>query len=57
MCVDKQLHIILANTDEYSSSKPEGRYVTMVMVPWRLVVSVSVHDDGEHSTLSYHAFN
>ncbi|KAL5514504.1 hypothetical protein ACEPAG_2593 [Sanghuangporus baumii] len=47
VCVDKQLHIILANTDEYSMSKPEGRYVTMVMVPWRLVVTISVHDDGD----------
>ncbi|KAL5521812.1 NAA38 [Sanghuangporus sanghuang] len=47
VCVDKQLHIILANTDEYSMSKPEGRYVTMVMVPWRLVVTISVHGDSD----------
>ncbi|EJD05348.1 uncharacterized protein FOMMEDRAFT_165802 [Fomitiporia mediterranea MF3/22] len=55
VCVDKQLNLILANTDEYSANKPEGRYVTMVMVPWRLVVSVEAHDDPT-SVSSFTAF-
>ncbi|KAI0369913.1 hypothetical protein BV20DRAFT_967254 [Pilatotrama ljubarskyi] len=43
---DKQLNILLINTDEYrlgpdaSSDGLDGRYVGQVMVPWRLVVRV-----------------
>lgn len=54
MCVDKQLNIVLANTDEYSPAKPEGRYVTMVMVPWRLILRVFVHDAGEFISIVSH---
>ncbi|KAH8110289.1 hypothetical protein DFH11DRAFT_1621855 [Phellopilus nigrolimitatus] len=43
VCVDKQKNIVLSNTDEYRVGGPaQGRYVTMVMVPWRLVVKVEV---------------
>lgn len=58
VCVDKQLNIILANADEYSVSKPDGRYVTMVMVPWRLVVSVCAPNDadGECEEFPFHYY-
>lgn len=40
-CVDKQKNVILTNTDEYRvGGPPQGRYVAMVMVPWRLVEKV-----------------
>lgn len=51
VCMDKQLNIVLTNTDEYrvipgSTEKvnERGRYVTMVMVPWRLVVKVEARN-------------
>lgn len=47
VCMDKQLNIVLTNTDEHrvmpgatAKVNERGRYVTMVMVPWRLVVKV-----------------
>lgn len=39
--VDKQKNIILTNTDEYRVGGPvQGRYVSMIMMPWRLVRKV-----------------
>jgi len=42
---DKQLNILLVNTDEYrftpvENANPNGRYVALVMVPRRLIVKV-----------------
>ncbi|KAF9443624.1 hypothetical protein P691DRAFT_778773 [Macrolepiota fuliginosa MF-IS2] len=41
---DKPLNIILTNAEEYRihppDDLPEGRYVSLVMVPWKLVASV-----------------
>ena len=46
VCTDKALNIVLSNTDEFRiGASGEGRYVTMVMVPWRLVVSVGAYDN------------
>lgn len=49
--MDKQLNIVLTNTDEYrvipgatEKVNERGRYVTMVMVPWRLVVKVEARN-------------
>ena len=43
-CIDKQKNIIITNTDEYRIGGPaHGRYVAMVMVPWRLVIKVEAH--------------
>lgn len=40
-CVDKQKNVILTNTDEYREGGPvQGRYVAMVMIPWKLVRKV-----------------
>ena len=58
VCVDKQLNVVLTNTDEYrvtpradandngTTEKVDerGRYVTMVMVPWRLVVKIEARN-------------
>lgn len=50
---DKQLNILLINTDEYrvgpdaGSDGLDGRYVGQVMIPWRLVVRVECHAGGE----------
>jgi len=42
---DKPLNLLLSNAEEYKPAKSgggmlEGRYVGMVLVPWRLVVKV-----------------
>ena len=48
VCVDKHKNIILANTDEYRiGGSPQGRYVTMVVLPWRLVEKVEAPTDSE----------
>ena len=55
---DKQLNILLINTDEYrlgpdaGADGLDGRYVGQVMIPWRLVVRVESHaeEDGRRST-------
>lgn len=48
VCVDKQKNIILANTDEYRvGGSPQGRYVTMVMLPWRLIEKVEASVEAE----------
>lgn len=51
VCMDKQLNIVLTNTDEYrvvpggtEKFNDRGRYVTMVMVPWRLVVKIEARN-------------
>ena len=58
---DKQLNILLINTDEYrlgpdaDSDGPGGRYVGQVMIPWRLVVRVETQAEGEHTRgINYH---
>ncbi|PSS37323.1 hypothetical protein PHLCEN_2v800 [Hermanssonia centrifuga] len=45
---DKQLNILLINTDEFRLAprqhiNPDGRFVGLVLIPWRLVVKVEVH--------------
>ncbi|TBU54006.1 hypothetical protein BD310DRAFT_936960 [Dichomitus squalens] len=55
---DKQLNILLINTDEYrlgpdaGSDGLDGRYVGQVMIPWRLVVRVETNAEGEHTRSS-----
>ena len=57
---DKLLNILLVNTDEfvtpanaraYARANPDGRFVGLVQIPWRLVVRVEAHRaqeaDGE----------
>ncbi|KAI0762391.1 hypothetical protein C8Q74DRAFT_147589 [Fomes fomentarius] len=52
---DKQLNILLVNTDEYrlgpdaGSDGLDGRYVGQVMIPWRLVVRVESRADGDRA--------
>ena len=43
---DKLLNILLVNTDEFavrSYANPDGRFVGLVQIPWRLVVKVEAH--------------
>ncbi|TCD67700.1 hypothetical protein EIP91_012066 [Steccherinum ochraceum] len=49
---DKQLNILLINTDEFRFSPPElanpsGRFVGLVMLPRRLVVSIEAPSSDE----------
>ncbi|KAH8106139.1 hypothetical protein BXZ70DRAFT_417758 [Cristinia sonorae] len=49
---DKQLNILLVNTDEYRFTPPElanpnGRFVGLVMIPRRLIVRVEVSRSGD----------
>ncbi|EKM74931.1 hypothetical protein AGABI1DRAFT_132707 [Agaricus bisporus var. burnettii JB137-S8] len=41
---DKPLNIIITNAEEYridgSEQLPQGRYVSLVMVPWKLIASI-----------------
>ncbi|KDQ08198.1 hypothetical protein BOTBODRAFT_59532 [Botryobasidium botryosum FD-172 SS1] len=38
-CVDKQLNLVLINTEEFRMGQGlMGRYVGMVMIPWKWVV-------------------
>ncbi|RPD59436.1 hypothetical protein L227DRAFT_161158 [Lentinus tigrinus ALCF2SS1-6] len=52
---DKQLNILLINTDEYRTGPDavpdalDGRYVGQVMIPWRLVVRVESRLEGEQA--------
>lgn len=42
-CMDKEKNIILVNTDEYrNGDASNGRYVAMIMIPWRWVVKAEV---------------
>jgi len=49
-CTDKQLNIVLTNTEEFRPGAPpspfpvQGRYVAMVMVPWKLVEKIELQD-------------
>ncbi|KXN86137.1 LSM domain-containing protein 1 [Leucoagaricus sp. SymC.cos] len=58
---DKLLNIILTNTEEYrvqgSDDLPDGRYVSLVMVPWKHVASIEAparwtEGRSQHQTLS-----
>jgi small nuclear ribonucleoprotein (snRNP)-like protein len=56
-CTDKSLNVVLANTYEYRPSEaaaaaaagedgsPPGRYVGMVMIPWKYVQDVELQID------------
>jgi len=49
---DKQLNILLANTDEFrltppESANPNGRFVGLVMIPRSLVVKIEAHNKGK----------
>ena len=42
VCTDRDRNIILANADEFRKAEDgEGRYVGMIMIPWKHVVDVS----------------
>ncbi|KAF8525109.1 hypothetical protein BU17DRAFT_8169, partial [Hysterangium stoloniferum] len=42
-CTDKEKNIILINADEYRRGEArDGRYVGMIMVPWKWVVKAEV---------------
>ncbi|KAG9005451.1 hypothetical protein FRB94_001536 [Tulasnella sp. JGI-2019a] len=42
-CIDKQKNIVLTNADEYRMGEgPRGRYVGLILVPWRWVVKAEV---------------
>ncbi|KAG8903335.1 hypothetical protein FRC00_000145, partial [Tulasnella sp. 408] len=41
-CIDKQKNMILSNTEEYRANEPKGRYVGLIMIPWRWVVKAEV---------------
>ncbi|KAI0796596.1 hypothetical protein C8Q75DRAFT_802283 [Abortiporus biennis] len=48
---DKQLNILLMNTDEFRLSPPEnanpdGRFVGLVMIPRRLISKIEAHTGG-----------
>ncbi|KAF8584938.1 hypothetical protein K439DRAFT_1633059 [Ramaria rubella] len=52
VCTDKEKNIILTNADEYRrGDHSDGRYVGMVMIPWRWVLKAEVewaaYMDGE----------
>jgi len=43
VCTDKEKNIILTNADEFRRGEHgNGRYVGMVMIPWRWVVKAEV---------------
>lgn len=43
VCTDKERNIILTNTDEHRRGEDgHGRYVGMVMIPWRWVTKAEV---------------
>ncbi|KAI0347402.1 hypothetical protein BDW22DRAFT_1310707, partial [Trametopsis cervina] len=51
---DRLLNLLLVNTDEFKpytpgerSQNPNGRYVGLVLVPWRLVVRAEAQVPGE----------
>ncbi|ELU39293.1 hypothetical protein AG1IA_06679 [Rhizoctonia solani AG-1 IA] len=43
-CIDREKNIVLSNTDEYPPPpSPDGpRFVGLIMVPWRYVISVEL---------------
>ena len=42
VCTDKEKNIILTNADEYRRGEVGGRYVGMIMIPWRWIVKAEV---------------
>ncbi|RDX51516.1 hypothetical protein OH76DRAFT_1346720 [Lentinus brumalis] len=56
---DKQLNLLLINTDEYRVGPDagpdalDGRYVGQVMIPWRLVVRVESRLEGGQQARKY----
>ena len=43
VCMDKQLNIILTNTEEFRlGGSSQGRFVGMVMVPWKQITKLEV---------------
>lgn len=42
VCTDKEKNIILANADEYRQGQQDGRFVGMILVPWRYVTKAEV---------------
>ena len=49
---DRLLNVLLINTDEFKLSPPHvnlhGRFVGLILVPWRLVVKIEVHAPVHH---------
>ena len=42
-CIDREKNIVLSNTEEYRTGEgPRGRYVGLVMIPWRWVIKAEV---------------
>lgn len=51
VCVDKQLNIILTNTEEFRLGESErGRFVGMVMVPWKQIVKIEAQGKEERES-------
>ncbi len=45
VCIDKGKNMVLANTEEFlpgAADKTKGRFVGLVMIPWRWVVKAEV---------------
>ncbi len=43
VCTDKHCNIILTNTEEFRpNGGHQGRFVGMIMIPWKLVLKVEV---------------
>ncbi|KAF8333977.1 uncharacterized protein EI90DRAFT_3050505 [Cantharellus anzutake] len=45
VCVDKEKNMVLTNTEEFcpdATDMTRGRYVGLVMIPWRWVVKAEV---------------
>jgi N-alpha-acetyltransferase 38, NatC auxiliary subunit len=42
-CIDREKNIVLSNTEEYRIDEgPRGRFVGLVMIPWRWVTKAEV---------------
>lgn len=54
VCTDKERNIILTNTEEFRLGEiQQGRYVGMIMVPWKYIIRTEVEttdDDGDRYT-------
>jgi len=47
VCTDRERNVILVNTNEFLEAGDEGgRYVGMVMIPWKYVVDVGARMGG-----------
>jgi small nuclear ribonucleoprotein (snRNP)-like protein len=50
-CIDKERNIVLVNTEEFNASDGVyGRWVGMVLIPWRHVVRAEVEGDWDQSS-------